>query len=802
MSDLPTVDLVIPTIGRESLDTALLAACVQTYENTRVVVISDGPSKEVAAQYKWTAPAHRGRAIYRETPERFGHGNFVKEWWINHPEASPWIRFLDDDDWLPPMAMGEMMRHAADDVALIICQMVVTATGPDGYLVKSEVRGADLAKGLACTGTCLMRTEAARGKYPTETPADYNLAVRVAEHGRVVTVPHPLYWYLAYRGGKGPAVRDGEPYTGDFVWLPPQSFRKSLLTRVPPANLVGPDGEPLGPGGDEALFRALARRARRTARVDRDYYHGGAEETPESTAAREAIVARGFIPGDPAAPVDGEASPPVVVIIVGEPCERCRPSIERQQGDATIVGVPDFAAIIEAARALPENAIICPIDGAAFLRGDQYLATLAKLYADPDVEMTYGRGKLHLGTDEEAKLTAKAHTLGTELKSLRAALTDKALATERRVQVEARIGRVRASASKVKRALRDAGGFTVPATVMEWPELTGAAIDLIPTRLRWAAEDHTGEPRVAVVVPARNEGALVLPAVENLLAAGADELYLIDDASSDGSCNPRKLPGEINVIRNHEPEGVAESRNIGMDIAAGNGAGVLCTADAHVLGVPDALRLMARAAVDRHAIISAATRPMKRPKAWTAYGAALRWCQGAFVHPMHMSQADELSAITCLYGSVYAVPLHVWRRIGPWLRLREVGGNEQAMSLLAWFTGTPMLCHRDAIFQHHHKKARGEDHRNARLNVHMMAFALFEAETYREWFMPHLKYVRQKNDITDEAVLTDPLFIAERERVQPTLCRTDAEFFVEVVYAPVENGTLPSGRVDRDKDGF
>ena len=39
----PMVDVVIATIGRRSLEQAILAAVNQTYEKARVVVVGDGP---------------------------------------------------------------------------------------------------------------------------------------------------------------------------------------------------------------------------------------------------------------------------------------------------------------------------------------------------------------------------------------------------------------------------------------------------------------------------------------------------------------------------------------------------------------------------------------------------------------------------------------------------------------------------------------------------------------------------------------------------------------------------------------
>jgi len=375
--------------------------------------------------------------------------------------------------------------------------------------------------------------------------------------------------------------------------------------------------------------------------------------------------------------------------------------------------------------------------------------------------------------------------------------------------VEARIQRVKASLGRVESKLCEIRNVAPPVATApapkEWkvprPE---RAITCIPERFARAAERAAREPRVAVVVPARNEGDEVKATVENLLSIGAQALYLIDDGSKDGSCRPSAMPSQVGVCVNEDPVGVAESRNIGISHAVESMAGVdvICVADAHVRGSENAIRMIADAAHERQAIVSASTCSMKHPDAWTAHGAALLWTGSNFAHAWYRSQEEVLSPITCLYGSVYAIPAPVWKRLGAWIRLREVGGNEQAMSIYSWFAGVPMLCHRDAVFQHRFKRVREYASRVAVINAHLTKYALFEPETYREWFMVRMAGTRKKHKITDEEVTTDPLFISERERVQDVIVRGDEEFFVKVVYEPILNQTIHSGRTSRVLEGY
>lgn len=197
------VDVLIATIGRRNLEQAILGGLHQTYPNVRVVVVADGPCPEARNIFAWLAERYEahatGRMLYLETPTRNGTGNPVKHWFINSGRASPFIRFCDDDDWLPPRSVEIMMRAMTPELTLVTCMMctlTVLGRGAPRYRLSS---GALVPDQIGC-GSSLIRTEAALGvELPHAKNADFAFLRAVADKGGVEHLKLPLYWYNGYR---------------------------------------------------------------------------------------------------------------------------------------------------------------------------------------------------------------------------------------------------------------------------------------------------------------------------------------------------------------------------------------------------------------------------------------------------------------------------------------------------------------------------------------------------------------------------------------------------------------------------
>ena len=498
--DENAVDIVIATTGRQSLWTALLAALTQTYPGARTVVCGDGPQPNARAIFDTLTASFPGaQAIYRETPERFGHGNFVKEWWINHAEAATWLRFLDDDDWVPPYAIAEMMRPTSTDVSLVVCGMVVCVAGAVDKTMKYRICGGKTDETGAVTGTCLLRTKTIKGPYPTQLPADYRLALRAAAEGVVRHIDTPLYWYNGYRGGKTGAKRMTESYGDKWLYRHPHSFRKRLLGKVPMPNLLDDDGKLFRRAEDQAMFRPMARLARRTARMASGHYfydittYAWTPPSNETAAMRKLIIKRGFIAnGEPCVPGVPPSGQGEIVFIV--PCYRaastigrCVASLKVQAGkwrciiavdggdsettDAArlaIHGDTRFTVVVQPTRLyglgnqleivshLPDDTIVCQVDGDDCLIGRSYALAIAHAYADPDVEMTYGRGENPPVSEAHAKVLSRLHDLSVR----RSAYLDERGASPspaRCAEIDGMLERIRPRISKAKKYLKRIG---------------------------------------------------------------------------------------------------------------------------------------------------------------------------------------------------------------------------------------------------------------------------------------------------------------------------------------------------------
>jgi glycosyltransferase involved in cell wall biosynthesis len=189
------VDILIPTIGRPSLPNAMMAAASQTWPDVRVVVLADGPG--VKGLWAETARgAMFANTIYREMPDGpAGHGNALKSWWLHGDEAAPFVRVLDDDDWIPPRAVELMMAAMAEDVSLVLCRMArwtpPTADRPGRLHICRPV----MAAHHATTGTMLMRTTAVKAAEEYDPKRDdWSRAQALARVGRVAIVDACLYW--------------------------------------------------------------------------------------------------------------------------------------------------------------------------------------------------------------------------------------------------------------------------------------------------------------------------------------------------------------------------------------------------------------------------------------------------------------------------------------------------------------------------------------------------------------------------------------------------------------------------------
>ena len=250
-----TVDVLITTYGRPSLRQALLASLSQTHPHTRTVLIADGPGTGARAVYDEMV-GDRQDAVYYEMPERQGHGDRLKEWWFAHADASPFLRILDDDDWMPACAIAEMMVPMADPSVVMSACVVPTIRMVDGRCVHSRLVTGNLRLSHIGFGNILMRTESIRRPrmivLPRDQASDFAFIEALGARGECARIPQYLYWYNGHRHW---ARRDGE-------WI-----RVETTGQQPPdAELVGRSRRRIKSPADPTHVARLRRRIEQTTR--------------------------------------------------------------------------------------------------------------------------------------------------------------------------------------------------------------------------------------------------------------------------------------------------------------------------------------------------------------------------------------------------------------------------------------------------------------------------------------------------------------------------------------------------------
>ena len=200
---MPRLDVLIPTIGRRSLELAIMSACHQTYSNLRVVVCADGEQKD-ARRLTERMQRFYGAIDYRETPQHYGHGDGVKEWWLNHGDCSEWVKFLDDDDSLHATCCKTMLSRAGMNVVAVLCQMLMVFSLKSGEAERSRIVTGDMAPNHVGTGCMLVQRDKARGiTWPRNPYGDFLFLQELAKRGIVERVHMPLYNYNGYRDDRG-----------------------------------------------------------------------------------------------------------------------------------------------------------------------------------------------------------------------------------------------------------------------------------------------------------------------------------------------------------------------------------------------------------------------------------------------------------------------------------------------------------------------------------------------------------------------------------------------------------------------
>lgn len=209
-----------------------------------------------------------------------------------------------------------------------------------------------------------------------------------------------------------------------------------------------------------------------------------------------------------------------------------------------------------------------------------------------------------------------------------------------------------------------------------------------------------------VVIPTRNEGDLLHMTVDNILAETKYpdyELIVIDDGSTDGSCDRyREEDGPVNVVTTRGL-GVARARNLGAEVARGK---YLAFIDAHCRVCPDWLTLFADALTPPDAgVVGPCFTRLEKPEprgcglTWPDYTLEIAWFE-----PQDVDEPYEVPLTT---GACQAFTRANFYGIGRYEEGFSTWGFEDVeICLRAWLLGYRVLGDPRITVAHYFRESR------------------------------------------------------------------------------------------------
>ncbi len=294
-------------------------------------------------------------------------------------------------------------------------------------------------------------------------------------------------------------------------------------------------------------------------------------------------------------------------------------------------------------------------------------------------------------------------------------------------------------------------------------------------------------PTISAVIIAHNEGDEVRRTVESLQASVQEaklEVILVDDGSTDGSCEFARGREGVHLIRHDMPVGVGRSRNAGWREATGD---VVTFHDAHMRFPMGAIETLAAKAHSSGAVTAAGSTGMGGEGGFSGWGCDLfynardglqgKWCLG--------KPTQEWQRVPCMMGACYVIGRqtaqeleaatgHLWDDVaGRW------GFSEQGLALKAFLLDIPILVNPSVVAEHLYRNANPlpDASREVWRNVTQVTAALFGREHYERRFLPYTsaQLPEEHARISADAFVSGPLpWKVPVETVFTHLCGRDA----------------------------
>lgn len=283
---------------------------------------------------------------------------------------------------------------------------------------------------------------------------------------------------------------------------------------------------------------------------------------------------------------------------------------------------------------------------------------------------------------------------------------------------------------------------------------------------------------ISFITPVCNQGdearATVANAQEELRDA-PHEIIVVDDHSIDGSCHA--MPKDVLIVRTDRRDGVSAARRCGFEQSRGD---ILIWSDPHCRFPRDSLKHLAMLAQKNEAIMQ----PLNAPNstARRRHGGLLALSDRGLRVKRAFRRAAEYPA---LYGTIYAMQRSVYERLGGWPKLPGVWSySEQALTLMAWFLGVPILV--DPTFfcihksYHQNKRFPFSVKEDDRVNNAHFVHAVFFPKAYACYWRPMLER-RFGTRKFDSQVLESNDFQKLRRHVRRHAVRSEEQFFRDVL---------------------
>ncbi|QDU82523.1 Putative glycosyltransferase EpsH [Polystyrenella longa] len=283
--------------------------------------------------------------------------------------------------------------------------------------------------------------------------------------------------------------------------------------------------------------------------------------------------------------------------------------------------------------------------------------------------------------------------------------------------------------------------------------------------------------KISVVITAYNEGEELVRTLNSIQTntSRLHEIIVIDDGSTDDSCNEIEARGAVRIYHSKRV-GVGASRDEGARIATGD---VISFLDGHQRLTPDCLDECSEIAIRKSAIVSPGIQGFE-PQNKLIHGATFQLCplNGFFSANWQLKPSwRRLHQSNALRGPGYTIPRNLYPKLS-WIQgMTGWGGSEALLSLKAFFTRVPILFLRGPIAYHRFKRQFHYDVNwdEIWLNHALIARICFDTATWERYWYPEL-FMSKLSETMKEFLTSDEVLTLQMEFNQIKR-RADCEFW-------------------------